>query len=128
MATNQKRLSPQSEYEQMFKTRHRRAGRPPAAAASGLDENRGVLFDGSDSDPILVRVAQRRSFAIVHEENRERLAQLFKAELKVLRRRGVAEVAADAGISLQTVEDIENERVGTVAEAKSSRISSAEAN
>lgn len=109
MATNQKRLSPQSEYEQMFKTRHRRAGRPPADAATGLDRNGGVLFEAGDTHPLLVKLAQRRAFAIVHEENRDRLAALFKAELRVLKRRDLAEVAEDAGVSVQSFAEADAE-------------------
>jgi hypothetical protein len=93
------RLSNASIYEQMFKTRHRRAGRPIR------DEDDGVLFPSTDAHPVLVRVAERRAFAVVHEENRDRLREVFRVELKVLSRRGIDEVAADAGISLKNAED-----------------------
>ena len=87
-------LSKASEYEQLFQTRHRRAGRP--SRENGDD----VLFPSGDVDPVLTRVAQRRAFAVVHEEQRARLTTVFHNELKVLKRRGVEQVAADAGIQL----------------------------
>lgn len=88
------RLSSASEYEQMFRTRHRRSGRPVRADGETLFGSAG------DVDPILRRVAERRAYAVVHEENRDRLKKIFLDELKVLRRRGVEEVARDAGIAL----------------------------
>lgn len=102
MATSQKtvRLSNASVYEQMFHVRHRRAGRPVRD-----DGDEATLFPSSDAHPVLVRVAERRAFAVVHEEQRGRLREVFGVELKVLRRRGVAEVAADAGIKF----DVETE-------------------
>lgn len=100
MATTEARvrLSNASVYEQMFKTRHRRAGRPVRD-----DGSVDVLFPSDGEEPLLVRVAERRAFAVVHEENRERLRAVFGVELKVLKRRGVAEVARDAGISIPEV-------------------------
>lgn len=50
--------------------------------------------------PVIVSVAKRRAYAVVHEEQRERMAEVFRAELKVLRRRGETQVAADAGVKL----------------------------
>lgn len=92
--TNSVRLSNASIYEQMFKTRHRRVGRPSR-------EDDDVLFPSGDAHPLLVRVAERRAFAVVHEEQRDRLRQVYGVELKVLSRRGVEEVARDAGITLE---------------------------
>lgn len=68
-----------------------------AARADGDD----VLFGSRDDHPLLVRVAERRAYAVVHEEQRERLRTVFDAELRVLRRRGVKAVAADAGVALK---------------------------
>lgn len=85
-------LSSASEYEQLFKTRHRGPGRP--SRDDGSDE---PLFPSSDLDPILVRTAERRAFAVVHEENRERLRAIYHSELAVLKRRGPEQVAADTG-------------------------------
>lgn len=91
-------LSSASVYEQMFKTRHRRAGRPVR------EDGQDALFGAGGGDgvsPILRRVAERRAYAVVHEEQRARLREVFEGELKVLRRRGVEEVARDSGISLE---------------------------
>lgn len=87
-------LSKASPYEQKFGTRHRRVGRP-----SGDTE---PLFkvDSSAVHPLLAAVAKRRAHAVVLEEQKERLADLFARELKVLRRRGVSQVAADCGVAL----------------------------
>ena len=93
------RLSTASIYEQTFRTRHRGAGRP-ARDSAGED----ILFSADGVHPVLVKVAQRRAFAVVHEEQRERLREVFGVELKVLKRRGVEEVARDAHIKLS--EDI----------------------
>ena len=97
MATNNVartvRLSNASIYEQMFKTRHRRAGRP-------VSDGGDVLFPSGGEHPLRVRIAERRAFAVVHEEQRERLREVFGVELKVLRRRDLAEIAADAGVKL----------------------------
>jgi len=90
-------LSSASTYEQMFRTRHRRSGRPVRSD----DE---PLFGGVDVEPVLRRVAERRAYAVVHEEQRARLREVFEGELKVLRRRGVEEVARDSGISLESKE------------------------
>jgi hypothetical protein len=84
-------LSKASIYEQLFGVRHRRAGRPAG------DE---PVFVAPDVDPVIAMVAKRRAYAVVHEENKDRLATVFAQELKVLKRRGVAEVAQDAGVKL----------------------------
>ena len=86
-------LSAQSEYEQMFNTRHRGPGRPS-------DGDGEVLFPAGEEHPVLVKIAQRRAFAVVHQEQRDRLSGLYNAELRVLRRRGVEQVAQDSGIDL----------------------------
>jgi len=90
-----KSLARDSIYEQMFGTRHRGAGRPtgdtePLFASAGVDL--------TTVDVVLVNVAKRRAYAVVHEEQRERLADVFMRELKVLQRRGVVQVMLDAGI------------------------------
>ena len=90
-------LSKASPYEQLFGTRYRRVGRPSgddAASSPYRDPSGGAL------DPLLLSVAKRRAQTVVLEEQRDRLATVFAAELKVLRRRGVAEVAADVGVDL----------------------------
>lgn len=89
-------LSVASPYERLFGTRHRRRGRP--------DGSTEVTFDGTDVDPVIRNVAKRRAFAVVHEENRRRLKEVYEAELKVLKRRGVERVAADAGVALKRIE------------------------
>lgn len=90
------RLSAASIYETMFQTRHRRSGRPER-----LDGDDSVLFETGDLHPVLARAAQRRAYAVLHEEGRERLREIFAVELKVLKRRGVEEVAADTGFDLE---------------------------
>lgn len=90
------RLSTASIYEQLFQTRHRRAGRP-------LGDTK-PLFAGTDADPLIQMVAKRRAYAVVHEEQRDRLKQVFDTELRVLKRRGVTTVAADAGVKLKARE------------------------
>lgn len=88
-------LSIASDYEQLFGVRHRGAGRP-------LGDVAPVFVDPvGDTDPLLLAVAKRRAYAVVHEEQKERLAELFRKELKVLRRRGVEVVAADTGVALK---------------------------
>jgi hypothetical protein len=94
------RLSNASIYEQMFRTRHRTAGRPVRD-----DDLSDVLFPSNGEHPVIVRVAERRAYAVVHEEQRGRLREVFGVELKVLRRRGVAEVARDAGVKLDEVSE-----------------------
>jgi hypothetical protein len=90
-----KTLSKASEYEQTFGTRHRGPGRPRVM------EDGEVLFPSGDVHPVLVRVAQRRAYAVVHEENRERLHELYLSELAVLKRRGLTVVAEDSGVVLE---------------------------
>lgn len=82
-------LSTASPYEQMFKTRHRGRGRP--------DGDVQPIFVAEGVDPVLVSVAKRRAYAVVHQEQRERMREIFEAELKVLRRRGTDVVLADTG-------------------------------
>lgn len=92
-----KRLSPKSIYEQMFGTRYRRPGRPNVA------DGEEPLFPLGTAHPLVARVAQRRAFAVVHEESRGRLAEVYRQELAVLRRRDVEDVAEDVGVSLGEV-------------------------
>lgn len=86
-------LSKASPYEARFGTRQRPIGRP-----SGDTE---PLFasaaDLKGIDPLIVSVAKRRAYSVVHEEQRERLREVFLAELGVLKRRGVDVVAEDSG-------------------------------
>jgi len=86
-------LSKASPYENIFGTRHRGRGRPDGSVEP-------VFVAPGEVDPILVQVAKRRAYAVVHEEQRERMGDVFVAELKVLKRRGVATVAADVGLVL----------------------------
>lgn len=84
-------LSPASIYERTFKTRQRSVGRPADAEP---------VFAPVDVDPVIRTIAQRRAYAVVHEENKGRLAEVFIAEVGVLRRRGAEQAAKDAGIDL----------------------------
>ena len=86
-------LSKASVYEQTFGTRHRRVGRPA--------DSEPLFAVGPEVDPVLALVAKRRAYAVVAHEQRDRLQEVFAAELKVLRRRGLEQVAADAGIRLE---------------------------
>lgn len=95
------KLSKASVYEQTFGTRHRRVGRP----SGDTEPLFGSVLNGRDVDPVLVMIAKRRAYAVVHEEQRERLQEVFAAELKVLNRRGLATVAEDAGVKLKTTPD-----------------------
>ncbi|AWY04457.1 hypothetical protein SEA_GILDA_1 [Microbacterium phage Gilda] len=90
-------LSKASPYEQTFKTRYRRVGRP---TGDELAESPYRDPSGGQLDPLLLAVAKRRAQTVVLEEQRSRLADVFSAELKVLRRRGVSEVARDVGVDL----------------------------
>jgi hypothetical protein len=92
-------LSSASIYEQTFGVRHRRAGRPAGDAEP--------VFVAPDVDPLIAMVAKRRAYAVVHEENKDRLAEVFAAELKVLKRRGVTTVARDAGVALKVNDETE---------------------
>ena len=91
-------LSKASPYEQKFGTRHRSVGRP-----SGDVE---PVFPGNDREPLLVDVARRRAYALVHEENKATLNAYFEKELKVLERRGVEVVAADTGRKVRAAGDM----------------------
>ena len=91
-------LSKASTYEQTFRTRHRGSGRPAIGEPGGDDST--TLFPSKDRHPLLVRVAQRRAYAVVHYEQRERLAELYEQEMKVLTRRELEEVARDVGTPL----------------------------
>lgn len=93
MPSVERTLSRESVYEQTFGTRHRRAGRPVGDTEP--------LFGGVEADPVIVAVAKRRAYAVVHEEQRDRLRDVFDRELKVLKRRGVEVVAKDAGVALK---------------------------
>lgn len=103
MVTKQKReapvrktLSEHSPYEKLFGVRHRGRGRP-----DGTVEPVFAVDEGTD--PLIASVAKRRAYAVVHEEQRERMAELFQAELKVLKRRGVERVASDVGLKLDLI-------------------------
>lgn len=85
-----KTLSKSSPFEQAFKTRYRGPGRPPGEE----------VFETADVHPLIKRQAQRRAFAVVHGENRDRLNEVYRAELAVLKRRGVEAVAEDCGVEL----------------------------
>ncbi len=91
-------LSTASPYERLFGTRHRRVGRPSGGElmSSPYRDPAGV----GGTDPLLLAVAKRRAQNVVLEECRSRLAEVFAAELKVLKRRGAAEVARDVGVDL----------------------------
>jgi hypothetical protein len=89
-------LARDSEYEQRFGTRHRRSGRP-----SGGDD---VIFPSEGVHPVIQRLAMRRAMAVVLDESKERLAALYHSERKVLERRGLKQVAADAGIKVNVSE------------------------
>ncbi len=91
-------LSAASPYERLFGTRHRRVGRPSGdeLISSPYRDPAGV----GGTDPLLLAVAKRRAQTVVLEEQRSRLGDVFAAELKVLRRRGVEEVALDVGVDL----------------------------
>ncbi len=88
---NKSTLAKNSEYEQTFQTRHRPPGRPTR------DADDEPLFPRVGVDDIIGRVAERRAYALVHEKHREELGAHYRAELKVLQRRGVEQVAADIG-------------------------------
>lgn len=90
-------LSTASPYEQLFKTRHRRVGRPSGDSLAESPYNPAAV---GDVDPLIVAVAKRRAQTVVLEEQRSRLASVFAAELGVLRRRGVQTVARDVGVDL----------------------------
>ena len=76
-------LDPRSPYETLFKTRHRRPGRPDAAEP---------IFPSGAYPPPVVDAARRRAFAVLHEEGKARLAELFVAEAAVLNERFVADM------------------------------------
>lgn len=89
-------LARDSEYEQKFHTRHRRSGRP----GGGED----VIFPGDGVHPVIQRIAARRATAVVLDENKDRLSALYARERRVLERRGLKQVAADAGIKINISE------------------------
>ena len=91
-------LSAASPYEQAFKTRQRRVGRPQG----DVEPLFGTLLNGRAVHPVIALVAKRRAYAVIAEEQRRRLAEVFDRELKVLSRRGVEVVAKDAGVKLKT--------------------------
>lgn len=95
-ATADAGLASDSVYEQLFGTRHRRSGRP----AGGDD----VIFSGDGTHPLIQRIAARRATAVVLEESKDRLASLFRREVAVLERRGLKQVAADAGVKITIAE------------------------
>lgn len=87
-------LSADSLYEQRFGTRYRGRGRP-AGSGAGSD-----VFAGTDAHPLLVRAARQRTLAVVFDEQRKRMGEVFRAELAVLRKRGLKVVARDEGVEL----------------------------
>lgn len=89
-------LAKDSKYEQMFGVRHRRSGRP----GGGND----VIFPGEGMHPLIQRIAARRATAVVLEEQKDRLADLFRREARVLEERGLKQVAADAGVKVNLSE------------------------
>ena len=89
--TSARRLSPASEYEQLFGVRHRPPGRPSR-------ESDEPLFPRGDVPDVIGRVAERRAYAVVHEKYRAELAELYRRELKVLLKRGEEAVRADIGL------------------------------
>jgi hypothetical protein len=89
-----KTLSKASIYETMFGTRHRGPGRP-----NDTDDTE-PLFPTGNTHVLLADVAMRRAYAVVHEENKARLREVFTKELKVLERRGVEQVAVDSNRDL----------------------------
>lgn len=93
-----KSLSKASPYEMTFNTRHRSVGRP-AGDVEPLFSVGGMV------DPVIAMIAKRRAYAVVHQEQRDRLAEVFDAELKVLKRRGLETVAEDAGVKLKGAEE-----------------------
>lgn len=97
MATRSADLAKDSEYEQKFGVRHRRSGRP-----SGGED---VIFPAEGVHPVIQRIAARRATAVVLEENKDRLAALYARERRVLERRGLKQVAADAGIKITITEE-----------------------
>ena len=50
---------------------------------------REVLFPAGDVHPTIASLAERRAYAVVHEENRDRLSEVFHKELQILKRRGL---------------------------------------
>lgn len=93
MAKSNVSLSKASPYEQKFGTRYRGSGRP-------VREDDDPLFPADGADRLLVRTAARRAFAVVHEEQRARLREVYRQELAVLKRRGVEQVKKDLGLTL----------------------------
>lgn len=76
-------LDPRSPYESLFKTRHRRPGRPSEAEP---------IFPSGAYPPPVVDSARRRAFAVLHEEGKGRLAELFALEAVVLNERFVKDM------------------------------------
>lgn len=87
-------LSKASIYENLFGSRHRGPGRPTDT------DDTDPLFPTGENHPLLTDVAMRRAYAVVHEENKDRLREVFRTELNVLRRRGVEQVAVDSNRDL----------------------------
>ena len=80
-------LSKSSIYEQMFGTTRRSVGRP-------LGDTEPLFASAEDLrsyEPEVVSAAKRRAYAVVHEENRARIREVFLKELKVLARRVMKE-------------------------------------
>jgi len=88
-------LSKESPYEKVFGVRHRGSGRPTGSGEDGAVFPRAVH---NGVDPLIVAVAKRRAYAVIHQEQRERLSEIFAAEVGVLKRRGVVRVARDVGV------------------------------
>lgn len=82
-------VDPRSPYENRFGDRARADGRPPGSL------EKTILFRAADRDPDLVRIARKRAQRVVHDENRDRLRDVFEAEYRVLAERGLTQVLAD---------------------------------
>lgn len=94
-------LSDKSVYESLFGVRHRGPGRPGSE----------TMFPGDGVPRLIADLARRRAYAVVHEEQRPRLREVYFTEVDVLKRRGLARVAADAGYELPAEEPEESGEV-----------------
>ena len=84
-----------SIYETTFGTRHRPVGRPAKSEDGAAGE---VLFPAGNAAPLIASIARRRAYAVLHQESRERLAEIFAIELSVLNQRGEDQVRKDVGL------------------------------
>jgi len=55
------------------------------------------MFPGAGVSRLIADVARRRAYAVVHEEEKERLMEVFAVEREVLKARGVERVMKDIG-------------------------------